>query len=416
MAQVAGDEVVISRGDGVWVWDENGSRYLDASAGLWHTNIGHGRHEIASAVTRQLETLATHHTFGEYANRPALELAERLTSLAPDSQSRVFFGSGGGDGIDTAAKLARLYWTTEGKPQRRHILTRATGYHGTHGFGTSLSGWASYREGFGPLIPDTSTVDHASTDALAAAIEEIGPDSVGAFLFEPVMASAGCVPPPPGYLDVVAELCRSYDILMIADAVVCGFGRLGTWYGVERWNLDPDMIVFAKGVTSGYLPLGGVIVNSRVSEPFWAKERSIEFRHGPTYSGHATCCAAALANLQVMEDEGLLTRSVELEGSLEAALLPLRDHPLVETVRAGTGLMGALIFREELVAQHDGLSLAGLAAAREAGVLTRALANGLAVSPPLVITETEIELIGQGLRDALDRLEASLPEPVAAGP
>lgn len=410
MARVAERQVVMVRGEGVWLWDSDGRRYLDACAGLWHTNIGHGRPEVAAAVAAQLGRLQTHHLFGDYANEPALELAERLSGLAPQAGSKVFFVSGGGDAIDSAAKLARLYWARIGAPERIHIVTRHGGYHGTHGFGTSLAGIPSNREGFGPLIADVSSVPHDSSEALDAEIGRIGPRQVAAFLIEPVIASGGVLLPPPGYIKAISDVCHSHGVLVIADCVVAGFGRLGGWYGVERFGFKPDLIAFAKGVTSGYLPLGGLVIAPRVAEPFYSSAGGLSFRHGPTYSGHATACAAALANLDVLEQDGLLARSHELEGPLMDELEELRDHSLVADVRGGVGLLGAFDFRSDLLERHPTLPADGLAVARAAGVLTRPLERGLAVAPPLVIDRPGLALIRAGLRRALDTLEELLDE------
>jgi putrescine---pyruvate transaminase len=410
MARVHEHELVIDRGEGVWLWDEDGRRYLDASAGLWHTNVGHGRAEIRDAVNAQLERLATHHIFGDYATRPALELAERLSALAPIPDARVFFGSGGGDAIETAVKLARAYWARVGQPERTHIVSRTGGYHGTHGIGTSISGLPFNRQDFGPLVPHTSVVAHDSADALREEIARVGAERVAAFVFEPVIGSGGLLLPPEGYIEEIAAICNEHDVLLIADVVVSGFGRLGTWYGVERWGLVPDMIVFAKGVTSGYLPLGGVIVSPRLAEPFWREPGSATFRSGLTYSGHATCCAAALANLDIMEREDLLARSRALEVELERELRALEDHALVQSVSAGIGFLGALDFRDDLLERYPTLTVDALAVVRAAGVLTRPLPKGLAVSPPLTASAEDVALVGLGLRRALDHLEGLLEE------
>jgi putrescine aminotransferase len=396
--------VVMERGEGVWVWDDAGRRYLDGSAGLWYSNVGHGRSEIARAVSAQMAKLETHHVFNDYATRPALELAERLAGLAPTPGSKVFLLSGGGDAIDTAAKLARLHWAEREQPQRTHIISRGGGYHGTHGFGTSLAGIPSNQEGYGPLVPDVGAIPHDSVDALSAEIERRGADRVAAFVFEPVIASGGLLLPPAGYLEGVEAVCREHDILLIADSVVCGFGRLGTWFGVERWGLQPDLIAFAKGVTSGYLPLGGVVAAPRVADLFWSTAGGPSFRHGPTYAGHATCCAAALANLDILEDERLLERSRALEGPLLTTLESLTDHSLVGAVRGGVGLMAAFDLPDDVLSRHADAVITALVLARSAGVLTRPLERGLAVSPPLIIEADELELIGTCLRRSLDAL------------
>lgn len=403
MAAVRNNEFVVSRADGVWVWDASGRRYLDASASLWYANIGHGRGEIADAVAAQIRRLDAYSTFGDFANEPALELCARLSDLAPMPGARVFLASGGGDAIDTAAKLARLYWSARGADERMHLIARAHGYHGTHGYGTSLGGIDANRAGFGPLVTNVSVVPYDSVDALRAEIQTVGPDRVAAFFVEPVIGAGGVRLPPPGYIEDVAKLCREHGILLIVDSVICGFGRLGTWWGIERWNVEPDMITFAKGVTSGYLPLGGVMVSDRIAEPFW-RERGRTLRHGATYAGHPTCCAAALANLDILEREDLLPRGRELEGPLLDALTPLSGRGGVAEVRGGLGLLAAVELDPELLRRDPGAVTAVHRFARDAGVLVRPLGSAVAVSPPLTIQEPELEMIGEALATAFDRL------------
>ncbi len=267
MAAVAGNEVVLERGEGVFVWDTAGNRYLDGAASLWYANVGHGRREIRDAIVRQLDRLETFHVFGDLANPPALELADRLSELAPTPDSKVFLTSGGGDSIETAAKLARLHHRVRGEESRRWLISRKGGYHGTHGIGTSILGLAG-REEFGTLVDETVRVQWDSVDALAGEIERLGAENVAAFVYEPVIGSGGVLVPPSGYVEAVEDLCRRNGVLTIADAVIGGFGRLGTWFAVERFGVEPDLIVFAKGVTSGYLPLGGVVVSPRVAQVF----------------------------------------------------------------------------------------------------------------------------------------------------
>ena len=295
MGTVRHRELVIERGEDVWVWDNDGNRYLDATASLWYANVGHGRAEIAAAVAAQMSKLEAYSAFGDFASPPALELADELTQRAP-MPSRVFLVAGGGDAIDTAAKLARRYWSEVGNPERTIMISRTAGYHGTHGFGTAIGGIPANREGFGPLL-ESAQVAHDSLEEMRETIRSIGPERIAAVFVEPVIGAGGVYPPVEGYIEGVSELCRETGVLLVVDSVICGFGRLGTWFGIERWNVQPDMIAFAKGVTSGYLPLGGVIVSERVAEPFWAEPGAPVFRHGPTYAGHATCCAAALANI-----------------------------------------------------------------------------------------------------------------------
>jgi adenosylmethionine-8-amino-7-oxononanoate aminotransferase len=404
MGAVRGAELVIDRGEDVWVWDVDGRRYLDATASLWYANVGHGRRQIAAAVAEQLERLEAYSIFGDFANEPARRLADRLAGIAPVHDARVFLTSGGGDGIDTAAKLVRRYWAELGEPERTHIIGRSGSYHGTHGYGTSIGGIEANRVGWGPLASETSSVAHDSLAALAGAIERRRPERVAAVFVEPVLGAGGVHAPPPGYLEGVAELCRQTGVLLVVDAVICGFGRLGTWFGIERWGVVPDLIVFAKGVTSGYQPLGGVVVSAAVSAPFWAAPGAPILRHGPTYAGHPAACAAAHANLDILEGEGLLARGQELEGELAAALAPLADHPLVAEVRAGVGLMGAVELDAELLTGDPAAVVEVALAAREHGVLVRPLGNALAVSPPLTATPEHFELITGALSWALDEL------------
>jgi len=407
MGAVRRAELVIDRGEDVWVWDTQGRQYFDATASLWYANVGHGRREIAAAVAAQLERLDAYSTFGDFANEPALRLAERLAALAPVDDARVFLASGGGDGIDTAVKLARRYWSELGQPERTHIISRAGGYHGTHGYGTALGGIDANRAGWGSLDKDVSVVAHDSLQELTGALEELGPERVAAVFVEPVIGAGGVYPPPEGYIEGVAALCRQSGVLLVIDAVICGFGRLGSWFGVERWGIEPDLVVFAKGVTSGYQPLGGVVVSGRVAEPFWSVPGSPVLRHGPTYAGHPACCAAALVNLDILEQEGLLARGRELEGDLFAALSALADEPSVAEVRGGVGLMAAVGLDPELLAA-DGTAVARVAmAARQRGVLVRPLGSSLAVSPPLTATPEHFELITDALAWALDELARS---------
>ena len=399
MHAVRGHELVIARGDGVHVWDEDGTRYLDGTASLWCVNVGHGRAEIVDAVTAQMRELATYQAFGAFANRPALELTERLAALAPLDDPRIFLVSGGGDAIDTAAKLARRYYTAVGEPARTHLISRSQGYHGTHGLGTSIGGIPANREGVGPLDPDSSVVPYDSVDALEAEIARLGAERVAAVFVEPVIGAGGVLQPPPGYVQGVAALCARTGVLFVVDAVINGFGRLGTWFAADRFGVRPDMICFAKGVTSGYLPLGGVVISGRVAEPFW--EDAEWFRHGPTYAGHPTVCAAALANIDIIERDGLLDRGRELEDEIAAALGGLASHPLVGEVRAGIGALGAVAFARDALAEAPDLPARTFAAARERGALIRPLGDGVAFSPPLIITREEVdhaaEVVGESL-------------------
>jgi putrescine---pyruvate transaminase len=410
MHAVRSSELVIVRGEGAYVWDAEGRRLLDGTASLWNVNAGHGRTEIVDAAAAQMRELASYSCFGAFANRPALALAERLAELAPLEDPRIFFGSGGGDAIDTAAKLARRYFDAVGQPDRAHLISRSQGYHGTHGMGTSIGGIQANRQGMGPLDPDASVVAHDSLEALEAEIERVGADRVAAVFVEPVIGAGGVHQPRPGYVEGVAELCARTGVLFVVDAVIGAFGRLGTWFAAERFGVRPDLLCFAKGVTSGYLPLGGVVASAKVAAPFW-DEGGLTFRHGPTYAGHPTCCAAALANLEILEREGLVERGRELEGPLAGALETLHSHALVGDVRAGIGALGAVAFAPDALAATPDLPQRVFAQARERGVLVRPLGDGVALSPPLVITEDEIAHAAEVVGEALDAVAGGLREP-----
>jgi len=400
MGAVNGNEFVIERGDDVWVWDEQGKRYLDATASLWYSNVGHGRPEIAAAIAAQLSKIEAYSHFGDLATRSTLELAELLADRAP-MPSRVFLTSGGGDSIDVAAKLARRYWFELGQPDRTMFVSRTQGYHGTHGYGTAIGGIEVNRAGFGPQL-ESEQVPHDSVEALEAAITRIGAERIAAFFIEPVIGAGGVYPPGHRYIEGVAALCKRNDILLVADVVICGFGRLGNWFGIERWDAPADMITFAKGVTSGYVPLGGVIVSDRIAAPFFEKPGGPIFRHGATYAGHSTATAAALANLAILEGENLIPRGAEMEQPLFDALNALAGHPAAGEVRGGVGTLAALDLDLELL-KRDPAALGRLTmGARKAGVLLRQLARGVAVSPPLTATQEHFELITQGIAAGLD--------------
>jgi adenosylmethionine-8-amino-7-oxononanoate aminotransferase len=360
-----------------------------------------------------MRELASYSAFGAFANRPALDLAERLSALAPVDDARIFFGSGGGDAIDTAAKLARRFFAATGQPERVHLIGRTQGYHGTHGLGTSIGGIAANAKDMGPLDPATTHVAHDSLEALEAEVQRVGPDRVAAVFVEPVIGAGGVHQPRPGYVEGVAELCARTGVLLVIDAVIGAFGRLGTWFAAERFGVRPDLICFAKGVTSGYLPLGGVVVSGRVAEPFF-EQGGVLFRHGPTYSAHPTCCAAASANLDVLEREGLLARGRELEDVIAGALAPLAGHDLVGDVRAGTGALGAVAFAPEALAERPDLPQRAFAQARERGVLVRPLGDAVAISPPLVVTDDEVRHAAEVIGAALDAVGGQRPAVAAA--
>ncbi len=405
MGKVKDKQLVMERGEDVWIFDEDGRRYLDATASLWYTNVGHGRDSIREAVSIQMKQLEAYSAFGDFANRPALELADRLSELSPIPDARIFLTSGGGDSIDTAAKLARRYWHEMGHDERHHLIARQHGYHGTHGFGTSLAGIPPNRASVGGLVEDVSVVGYSDAGELRDEIERVGAERCAAFFLEPVIGAGGVYPPPEGYVEEVAEICRENGVLLAVDSVICAFGRLGTWYGIERWHgVIPDMITFAKGVTSGYLPLGGVVISPEIAAPFWDDPDAPPFRHGATYAGHATCCAAALENIRILDEEDLLSRGQDLEGELLDQMNRAADLPATGEVRGGMGLMAALEISSSIMDADAGAPVRLAMAMRERGVLARPLGRGVAVSPPLTVSSEHLEMIGDALVESVQLL------------
>ncbi|WP_214407975.1 aspartate aminotransferase family protein [Pseudonocardia lacus] len=398
--------LVIERGEGVHVWDTTGRRYVDAAAGLWNCNVGHGRTEIGEAVARQIGRLASFSTFGDYTNPPAEELAERLGALAPFPKARAFLTSGGSDSVDTAVKLVRRYWSALGRPERRTVISRESAYHGMHMGGTGLAGIEPNRAGYGELVPDTTRVPWDSAEALAKTIESLGEQHVAAFVCEPVIGAGGILIPPPDYLSEVARICRETGVLLVLDEVITGFGRLGEWFAARRYGVEPDLVLCAKGITSGYLPMGAVLVGERVAEPFYDGTVGL-WRHGYTSSGHVAGSAAALANLDILERERLVPRVREAEAVLAEAFTPLATHPLVGEVRTGTGLLTAVQLSADALTHDPTLGLAVVAALRTEGVLTRVIGQGaLQVSPAFVITDEQIRDLAAAFRTALDAVRA----------
>jgi putrescine---pyruvate transaminase len=408
-AVLASGELIIERGEGATVFDADGRRYIDATASLWYCNVGHGRREIADAAAAQMSKLAAYSTFGDFANRPVLDLAERVAAHAPVDDPKVFLTSGGSDSIDTALKLARRYWQAMGQPDRVLAVSRTGGYHGMHIAGTALAGIEANRAGYGGelLGGGAEAVAWDSADALEELISRVGAEHVAAFFCEPVIGAGGVFHAPPGYLAKVRDICRQTGVLFIADEVVTGFGRVGSWFASERFDLDPDLIVAAKGITSGYLPLGALIASGRIAEPFFDGTVGM-WRHGYTYSGHAAVAAAALANLDILEGDGLIERARTLEVELADALKPLASHELISEIRVAEGVFAAVQIDPARIAEDATLPMKVVAAARPEGVATRALATGaIHVSPALVITRPELDELADGLRRALDTVNAA---------
>lgn len=345
---------IMVRGEGAYLWDEHGRRYLDGLGGLFNTQVGHGRTELAEAGAKQAATLASFHLFS-YAHRPALELAERLSAMTPGDPF-VFFTTGGGEGIDSAWKLAKRYFAVQGKPTKVKMLSRLGAYHGSGHGALSITAVPNIRTPFAPLLQETPflpntnvyrsatpddpiAVGKAAAQGVRDVLEREGPETVAAIVVEPIQNSGGCIPPPPGYLAELREICDTYDVLMVMDEVVCGFGRLGENFGSHRVGAEPDIMVCAKGLTSGYAPMGALLISQRVMEPLQGPGTG--FAHGYTYSGHPVGAAVALANLDIIEREDLCGRVRANTDAFRAALEPLMELPVVGDIR-GDGYLFAV--------------------------------------------------------------------------
>ena len=406
MATLAGNAISIVRGEGSTVYDAEGRAYLDALASLWYCNVGYGRAELAEAAAAQMREIAGFQTFEYFTNPPAEALCRRVADLAPMPDAKVFLTPGGGsDAVDTAAKLARAYWRAVGEPKRQVIISRSHAYHGMNAYGTSLGGIPLLTEAFAPLVGQVEQVPWDDPAALEKTIEMVGDDRVAAFFCEPVIGAGGVYPPPEGYLAAVREICRRHNVLFVADEVVTGYGRVGTWFASERFDLDPDLITSAKGLSSGYLPIGAVIAGPKVVEPFWKPGSKEVFRHGYTYSGHPAAAAVALANLDLIEREQLVQRVAALEPVLTAAVAPLSGHPGVSAVRSGTGLLAAVEIADDYRSADPTIGQRLVSAVRDRGVITRLLRGvALQISPPFVITEAELGRIAEAFAGAFDEV------------
>ena len=402
MSKVQHDPFIVERGEGIYVYDEAGRQYLDAAASLWYVNVGYGREEIVEAMAAQLRKLPAFHTFIEYATRPAIDLANRIAAVSPDPGSKVFFGSGGSDAVDTAAKMARRYFNAIGEPQRTVFISREWAYHGMHPYGTSMGGMEPNRTGYsGELVADVVFVPYDDAEAVDKAIDHAGADRIAGIFVEPVIGAGGVRPVNEDYLASVQRSIKSAGGLYVSDEVITGFGRAGDWFAANRFGLEPDLITFAKGVTCGYAPLGGVIASPRVAAPFF-ETPGLMFRHGYTYSGHATACAAGLVVMDILEREDLLARAAELEDELYQALLPLEELDVVDHIRRGVGALAAV---QLSVGDDETLPARAATACREAGVITRAVGGGgLQVSPPLIMTSEQVAEMAGLFRSGLESL------------
>lgn len=404
MPSVLGRQIVIDRGEGNYVFTTAGQRLFDGTAGLWHANIGHGRAEMAETAAAQMRKLETYHVFGRYLNDRALELAEKVASLAPVSDAKIILNSGGSDSIDVALKLARRYWQVRGRHEKTMILSRDLAYHGLHAYGTSVAGLDFNREGYGSesLVPETARFDTYDIEQVRKTVAEIGPGRIAAIVAEPIQGTGGVIPPTPGYLDGLQQIADENDILLILDEVITGFGRTGHWFAAERYGLRPHIVAVAKGISSGYAAVGGIIVAPEVWEPFYTQNAPIH-RHGTTYSGHATSSALALKNLEIIEREGLLGRVRDLEGVLTHELGALASDDRVAEVRVA-GLLGGLQLRPEFSAEQVTDTMV------DEGWIARPLrGNVVQFSPPFTTTDDELRGLVAAAASALDSVSAAAP-------
>jgi adenosylmethionine-8-amino-7-oxononanoate aminotransferase len=382
----------VVRGKGALLYDDRGTEYVDGMASLWYMNVGYGRPEMVEAISRQAAELAAFHTFDPFTNRPADRLADLIASLAPMPEPRVFFTNSGSEAVDTAMKLARLAQLRAGHPERTLVVGRPHAYHGTNYGGTSAQGITANREGWGPLVGDVVIAPGSDLEAMTRVFAERGSE-VAAVLAEPVQGAGGVYPPPEGYLEGLRRLCDRHGALLILDEVICGFGRLGAWFGSQRYGVVPDLVTFAKAVTSGYVPMGGVIVGRAVREPL-ESDPSFVLRHGYTYSGHPLAAAAGLAALAIQEREGLVERATHVGRRLAAGLRSLHADGLVADVR-GEGAVWGL----QLHGHQSGPDVRDRALAE--GVIVRPIFDTIALCPPLVIEDGQVDRIVDALAVAL---------------
>ena len=418
-------QLVFASGRGATLTDVEGREYIDGMASLWNVNVGYGRAELAEAAAAQMKTLAFTSAYGGFGGAPTVELAARLAELAPGDLEVTFFASGGAEANDTAYKVVRLFWKLRGEPERVNIISRIRDYHGLTYGATSATGLANFWKGFEPLAPGflhapapdpyryagEGSAGVAYVKALEDVVLKAGPQTVAAVVVEPVQGAGGVIVPPADYFPLLRKVCDRYGLLLIADEVITGFGRTGRWFALQHWNVQADLMIFAKGVTSGYLPLSGVMLTRSVHQTL--KSLKGPFMHGFTYSGHPTACAVALRNLQILEDEHLVERAAERGAYLQERLQTLRSHEIVGDVR-GLGLVGGVELVRDRATKASFDASVGAArrvavAALEQGVIVRALPGDvLAMSPPFVISQEQIDRMVMVLDKAIARVEKEL--------
>jgi adenosylmethionine-8-amino-7-oxononanoate aminotransferase len=421
--------LVIVRGEGAEIIDADGKRYFDALSGLWNVNIGYGRAELGQVAAEQMATLAFNNNYVGFVNVPSARLAEKLIELAYPNLNAVYFTTGGAESNESAFKIARFFWKLQGKPGKVKIISRRHGYHGVTMAAASATGLPVYHRMFAPLVPNflqavgpyrfkcelegedgarpcTSPAEHDYAAELERMVIEQDPDTVAAIIGEPVQGAGGVIVPPDDYWPKLRQIADRHNLLLIADEVITGFGRTGRWFALGHWNVEPDMISFAKGVTSAYLPLGGVMVSRQIQDAINNAPADMKFTHAATYSGHAACCAVGLANVGIIEREGLVERAAQTGAMLQNRLQQLRSLPSVGEVR-GLGMMAAV----ELVDREaTGSSFYDNAVPRAArviqectqrGVIPRRVNNSISMAPPLISSEEQISRLVDVLGEAI---------------
>ena len=416
---------IITRAEGVYLWDSEGHRILDGMAGLWCVNVGYGREELVEAATRQMRELPYYNLFFQTAHPPALELAQEIAGLAPDGMNHVFFTGSGSEANDTVVRMVRHYWAVQGHPEKQVIIGRWNGYHGSTVAGASLGGMKGMHAQGGLPIPGIEHIDQPywygeggalspeafgirMADQLEEKIRQLGEDKVAAFIAEPIQGAGGVIVPPDSYWPRIREILARHDILFIADEVICGFGRTGEWFGSQYYDLQPDLMPIAKGLTSGYIPMGGVVVRDNVVEVL---NRGGEFAHGYTYSGHPGAAAVALANLRILRDEGIVTQvKTQTAPYLQQRWRELAEHPLVGEAR-GVGMVAAieLVKNKDTRERYQGLEV-GMRCREHCfrnGLVMRAVGDTMIIAPPLVIGRDQFDEL---IEKAVTCLDLTLKE------
>ena len=412
---------IITRADGVYLWDSDGNKILDGMAGLWCVNVGYGRQELVDAATDQMQELPYYNNFFQTTHPPAIELSKALVDISPSQFNHVFFTNSGSEANDTVVRMVRHFWALEGKPEKTVIISRENAYHGSTVAGSSLGGMKGMHAQGGILHDiehiaqpywyrsgsemDPEEFGLKTAQALEIRIKEIGEDRVAAFIAEPVQGAGGVIIPPASYWPEIQRICKKYGILLIADEVICGFGRLGEWFGSEYFDIEADLMPIAKGLSSGYLPIGGLMVGDRVTETVINK--GSDFNHGFTYSGHPAACAVALENIRILKDEKIIEKAKnELSPYLQKKWLALGDHPIVGEAR-GIGMVGALELVKDKNTKTSYPSDQNVGTicrdfCFNNGLIMRAVGDAMIICPPLVISYSEINELIEKAKLCLD--------------